>query len=78
MSKDYDFETATEGERWAYDQGIEAAHDPSRMDLDDIRDMLEVCVAALNRIIAEEKARPAYTGKIIPPIEDLHDSGDDL
>lgn len=54
MSKDYDFETATEGERWAYDQGYEAAHDPSTMDLDDIHNLLGVCVTALGRIIGEQ------------------------
>lgn len=57
MAKDYDFETATEAERWAYDQGREHALDPGTLDLDDIRHMLETCVAALSRIIQEEERR---------------------
>jgi hypothetical protein len=56
MSKDYDFQTATEGERWAYDQGVEAgALDPATMILDDIQDALEACIAALTRMIAERR-----------------------
>jgi len=73
VSKDYDFETATEGERWAYDQGYEAANDPATMDLEDIARSLETCVAAVRRMIAERRD-PTYTGKVIPPIEGLHDS----
>lgn len=81
MTKDYDFETATEGERWAYDQGIEAALDPSRMDMEDIQHALEMCVEALRRMIAERRSTdaptdPTYTGRVIPPVEGLHDSGD--
>ena len=52
----YDFETATESERWAYDQGYEAALDPTKMDIDDIQHAMEVCVDALTRIVAEQKA----------------------
>lgn len=74
VSKDYDYATATEAERWAYDQGIEAALDPSKMDLEDIQHALEACVGALRRINAEER-----DPKTVDIPEDLHDSnGDDF
>lgn len=84
MSKDYDFETATEGERWAYDQGYERGHQEalSPQDMDDIELLLEAAIAGLTRLIEQEKALKqsgaAYTGREIPPVEGLHDSGDDL
>jgi hypothetical protein len=54
---DYNFETATEQERWCFDQGYESGWnsrlDPSIMDMDDIREELLVCITALERIKTE-------------------------
>lgn len=71
----FDYESATEPERWAFDQGHEdgwrAAHDPSTMDLSDIREEILILVAALDRMIAAEKAKPnrgriEFQGSVIP------------
>jgi hypothetical protein len=60
---DYSYEAATEGERWAYDQGFEAGHqaalDPIEQGLDGIEALLQAAIAALTVIIAEEKRRRA-------------------
>jgi hypothetical protein len=53
---EFDFETATEAERWAYDQGRDDALRPELMGMDEIRDALEACVAALGRMADEQKA----------------------
>ncbi|MGC4942148.1 hypothetical protein [Kribbella sp. DT2] len=54
---DYDFETATETERWCYDQGYEAGWnarlDPSTMDMAAVEAELRVCITALERIKTE-------------------------
>lgn len=52
MSKDYDFETATESERWAYDQGHEAGWqarlNPTEMTWDDVEDALRAAIAFID------------------------------
>lgn len=60
---DYNFETATEGERWAYDQGYEqgweARLNPSAMELSDIRELMAVSIIALDRMLTEARPQPA-------------------
>lgn len=50
---DYDYETATEPERYAYDCGREDAHNPGNMGLEEILDVMDAVSAALQRMIAE-------------------------
>ncbi|TDD26547.1 hypothetical protein E1218_13105 [Kribbella turkmenica] len=50
---EYNYETASEAERWAYDQGRDDALNPQDMDLEDVKHALEVCVEAISRIIRE-------------------------
>jgi hypothetical protein len=60
VTKDYDFTTATEGERWAHDQGYERGWaerlNPDTMDLDELRGVLVVLIAVADRMIAERRS----------------------
>jgi hypothetical protein len=68
VSKDYDFETATEGERWAHDQGYEAGWNnrlvAEEMDIGDVREVMEIVLAALTRLANEQAERKATRGRI--------------
>jgi len=61
VSKDYDFETATESERWAYDQGHEDGWNgrlkPEEMGIGDVREVMEIVLAALTRLANEQAER---------------------
>ena len=46
----FDFASATESERVAYDYGREDAVDPARLDMEDIITMLDAVLAALVRL----------------------------
>jgi len=51
----YDFEQATEAERWAYDQGYEAGWDarldPETMSMDSVKEAIASIVTYFNRVI---------------------------
>ncbi|WP_020385874.1 hypothetical protein [Kribbella catacumbae] len=57
----YDFETATEAERWAYDQGYEAGWesrlDPTEMDWSDVEDALKAYIEFINLELAEVEGK---------------------
>jgi hypothetical protein len=61
LHRDYDYANASESERWHFDMGFESGHkaalDPAQMDFDDMREMLEVIIEALRRMIEQEKQR---------------------
>jgi hypothetical protein len=52
---EYNYDAASESERWAYDQGTEAGYEEalSPTNLPDLRDVLAGLVAALDRMLAE-------------------------
>lgn len=64
MSKDYDYETATERERWHYDLGIEAGHQAALnpQDLDDLDALLAACIEAVRRMIAKRREADGCLG----------------
>jgi hypothetical protein len=65
---EYDYESATEGERWAFDQGYEDGWDDrlksDQMDLDDVREVMGILVAALTRMADEHQGQKATRGRI--------------
>lgn len=78
----YDYKTATEAERWIYDQAFEDGHqaalDPAQQDLDGIHNLIEVAVAALTRIIEQEKQRGTrgtieFEGGAVIPLPDTQE-----
>jgi hypothetical protein len=61
LTEDFDPDSATEQERWAFDQGYEAATDPSKMDLEDVeQELRESLLDDLMRHLDRDVHRSGY------------------
>jgi hypothetical protein len=63
LHPDYDFGTASEGERWHYDMGYETGWQnrlvAAEMNVSDIREVMEILLVALTRLANEQADRAA-------------------